>query len=107
MPFDDTIFFKQNVDLMTFFGELTDEQLRMLTAVIERDTYSAGRTVLFQGEMTHNFYVIKRGKVLVSTKHPKESDKVVLAELKAGDFFGEISLLESTAATATIKVVED
>jgi CRP-like cAMP-binding protein len=32
---------------------------------------------------------------------------VELAELKAGEFFGEVSLLESTSATATIKAVED
>jgi CRP/FNR family transcriptional regulator, cyclic AMP receptor protein len=107
MPFDDTIFFKQNAELIQFFGDLTDDQLRELTAVIERDTYDSGRTVLFQGEMTHNFYIVKRGRVTVTARDPKQKDKIILAELKAGDFFGEISLLEATTATATIKVVED
>lgn len=104
MPFDDTLFLKTNVDVLSFF---TDQQLRKITSDIEHKNYKKGGTVMFQGEVTNNFYVIKRGKVMVLAKSAKDKDKVQLAELKAGDFFGEMSLLESTAATATIKAVED
>jgi CRP-like cAMP-binding protein len=102
VPFDDTMFLKQNVDVLAFF---TDDQLRRVTAVIDRKTFKAGQTVIFQGEVSNNFFVIKRGRVQVAARSGKE--KMALAELKAGDFFGEISLLESTTATATIKALED
>jgi ATP-binding cassette, subfamily B, bacterial len=101
MPFDDTVFLKKNVDILSFF---TDEQLRRVTAVIDRKIYDAGQMVIFQGEIGHNFYVIKRGKVQVTARSGK--DKVELAELKAGDFFGEISLLEEKPVSATVKVSE-
>lgn len=101
MPFDDTVFLKKNVDVLSFF---TDEQLRKVTAMVDRKIYNAGQTVMFQGEIGQNFYVIKRGKVQVTAKSGK--DKVELAELKAGDFFGEMSLLEEAAASATVKVVD-
>jgi CRP-like cAMP-binding protein len=104
MPFDDTMFLRKNVDILSFF---TDEQLRKVTAVIERDTYKKGQTVVFQGEMTNNFYILKRGKAVVEVRNPKDKSKSNVAELKPGDFFGEVSLLESTAATATIKATED
>ncbi len=104
MPFDDTIFIRKNVDVLSFF---TDEQLRKVAAVIERDNYRKGQTILFQGEVGQAFHIIKKGRVSVMAKPAKDRDPVLLAELKAGDFFGEMSLLEPTAATATIKALED
>ena len=102
MPFDDTVFLKRSVDVLSFF---TEEQLRRVAAVLDRKTYNTGQTVVFQGEISHNFHVIKKGKVMVAAKSGK--DKVELAELRAGDFFGEMSLLDSTAATATIRAAVD
>lgn len=102
MPFDDTLFLKANVDVLSFF---TDEQLRKVTAVLDRKTYNKGQTVIFQGEVSQNFYVVRKGKVMVAAKVGK--DKAELAELKAGDFFGEMSLMDATAVTATIKAMDD
>jgi CRP-like cAMP-binding protein len=101
VPFDDTVFLKKNVDVLSFF---TDEQLRKITSVIDRKVYNAGQTVVFQGEIGQNFYVIKRGKAQVTARSGK--DKVELAELKGGDFFGEMSLLEEVPVSATVKVVD-
>lgn len=102
MPFDDTLFLKTNVEVLSFFS---DEQLRKVTAVLDRKTYNKGQTVIFQGEISQNFYVIRKGKVIVAAKVGK--DRAELAELKPGDFFGEMSMLDATAVSATIKVSED
>lgn len=104
MPFDDTIFLKKNVDVLSFFSE---EQLRLITAQVDRKTYKNGQTVVMQGEIANCFYIIKKGKVAVQVKQGQGKEKVKLAELKSGDFFGEVSLLENTAAIATIKAIED
>ncbi len=104
MPFDDTIFIKKNVDVLSFFS---DELLRKVTSVIERNTYKKGQTILFQGEVGQAFYIVKKGQVAVTAKPAKDKEPALLAELKAGDFFGEMSLLEPTAATATIKASLD
>jgi CRP-like cAMP-binding protein len=101
VPFDDTIFLRQNVDILSFF---TDDQIRQVTAVIERNIYDVGKTIVFQGEIGQNFYIIKRGKVQVTARSGK--DRAELAELKAGDFFGEISLLDEVPVSATVKVAE-
>ena len=102
MPFDDTMFIKRNVDVLSFF---TDDQIRTITQDIDRQVYKKGQTVVFQGEINTNFHIIKRGRVEVIAKGGGE--KVKLAELGAGDFFGEMSLLDSGTANATIRSLED
>lgn len=102
MPFDDTMFIKRHVNVLSFF---TEDQLRRVTAEIERQICSKGQTVIFQGEISHNFHIIKRGRVQVFSKTGGE--KTLLAELGPGDFFGEMSLLDSTTSSATIKASED
>ncbi|HMX42823.1 MAG TPA: cyclic nucleotide-binding domain-containing protein, partial [Elusimicrobiota bacterium] len=82
-----------------------DDQLRRVTAEIDRQTYNKGQTVVFQGEISHNFHIIKRGKMQVFSK--SGSDRALVAELGPGDFFGEMSLLDSTTASATIRAAED
>lgn len=104
MPFDDTIFLKKKVDVLSFF---TDEQLRHVTSVIERNSYKKGQTLVFQGEVTNNFFVIKKGRVSVSHRNPKDKEQAMSTELKAGDFFGEVSLLENLTSNATVKAAED
>ena len=99
-PFDDTMFLKQSVDVLSFFNE---EQLRRITPDIERNTYAAGQTVLVRGEVSSAFYIVKKGKASAAYKTKAGP---VTRELKAGDFFGEISLLEDMPSDASIKAVE-
>lgn len=104
MPFEDTMFLKSSVDVLSFFNV---EQLRRVTPDIEHKTYSKGDTIIFKGEISDSFFIVKKGGVAVNLKpKPGTSDPVVVA-LAAGDFFGEMSLLEDTAATALVKASED
>ncbi|HYQ16900.1 MAG TPA: DUF1003 domain-containing protein, partial [Polyangiaceae bacterium] len=58
------------------------------------------------GEQGNDFYIVKHGKCLVSC--PDESGKeVVLSTLGPGHFFGEISLLDGGARTASAVVTQD
>lgn len=102
MPFDDTIFLKSKVDILSFFNA---EQLRKVTPDIERTFYSAGETIVLRGEFTSGFYIVKKGKV---TATYKAKDGVThRQDLPAGGFFGVMSLLENASADATIKSVEE
>lgn len=97
MPFDDTMFLKQSVEVLSFFNE---EQLRKVTPDIERASYKAGQTVIVRGEVTSAFYIVKKGRACAAYK-----GKTV--ELKAGDFFGVLSLLGDMPNDASIKALED
>ena len=102
MPNEDTLFLKTKVDILSFIEEA---QLRLITPDIEHATYAKGQPILMKGEVTNNFYIIKKGKVTVVLK-PKKGETTQL-ELSVGEFFGEISMLESTAVTASVKSSED
>ena len=104
MPFDDTLFLKSSVDVLSFFDV---EQLRRVTPDIEHKSYAKGETIIFKGEITDAFYIVKKGAVSVLLKaKPGQSEPTVVA-LAAGDFFGEMSLLEDTAATASVKAADE
>lgn len=101
-PFDDTMFLKQSVEVLSFFNE---EQLRRVTPDIEHLSHNKGQTVLLRGEVSSAFYIIKKG--LVSATYKSKEGVLATRELKAGDFFGEISLLEDMPSDAAIRALED
>ena len=98
MPHDDTMFIKSNVDVLAF---MEPEQLRKITPDIEHTTYHKGEPVLFKGEITEGFYIVKKG----SAQAVRKAGDVV--DLKAGDFFGEVSLIGEIGSVETIKSLED
>jgi CRP-like cAMP-binding protein len=102
MPNDDTVFLNSNVDVLSFFDP---EELRKVTPDIEHSTYTKGDNIIFKGQITDGFYIIKQGKVLVKLKNKR--GKNVEVPLETGDFFGEISVLEDTTATASVHCAED
>lgn len=100
MPFEDTVFLK-NMDVLSFFNE---EQLRRITPDLERKTYAKGQTLLLRGEISTGLSVLKKGSAVAFYKTPKGP---VERPLKAGDFFGEITLLADAPSDAAIKAAED
>lgn len=100
-PNDDTGFLKTSVEVLSFFDE---NEIRRITPDIERNVYRAGQALLVKGEVTAGFYIIKKGRAVVTYKTKAVVSK---RELKAGDFFGEITLLEDMPSDATIIAAED
>ncbi len=64
-------------------------------------SYGDGDVIFTEGEDGRDMYVVKSGEVIVS-KASSRGD-VVLATLRKGDFFGEMSLLESLPRSATAR----
>lgn len=95
------MFLKGQVDVLSYFDE---NQLRKITPDIERKTYMNGQKIVLRGMITRDFYIIKKGK---ATATAKLGDTPQTIELKPGDFFGELSLIESAASDVTIVASED
>lgn len=102
MPFDDTLFIKKNVNILSFFS---DDKIRQITSELTHQTFKKDQTVVFQGEINHNFFILKSGSAQVFAK--SGAGKACLGDLKAGDFFGEISLLDATTCDVTIRSSAD
>jgi CRP-like cAMP-binding protein len=67
--------------------------------------FSAGDVVFRQGDAAGDMYLIRRGRVAVSLLDDGVATN--LATLKAGDFFGEMSLFDGKPRSATVTALED
>ena len=67
--------------------------------VVER--YADGEIIVHEGDTGREMYVIRKGQVEVTKS--LGGSHVVLATLERGNFFGEMSLLESLPRSATVR----
>ena len=78
------------------FSGLSRHELEQLAGWTFELEVPEGEELLKEGKLAHEFFVIEDGAVEV------RQDGERIAELGAGDFFGEIALLEGGTRTATV-----
>lgn len=83
-----------------FFQNVPEAELKNVLFSLQKGNVPANNKILFQGEISNRLYIIRKGGVVITTKN--KGEKIQLAELKAGAYFGEISLLRPMSATATV-----
>lgn len=88
-----------------FDGFTKEEALRFL-ANSERIMIKPRQYVIREGEQGRNMYIILSGEVEVLKTVPDLVEKV-LARLKPGDTFGEMSLLDSAERSASVRCATD
>lgn len=66
-------------------------------------SYEDGEIIIREGDYNREMYIIQEGQVVI-TKHVGDKD-VMLATMNKGDFFGEMSLLESEPRSATVRSI--
>jgi putative ABC transport system ATP-binding protein len=87
------------------FASLTPEALSDVAAGILEESHPAGSIIFHQGEEGTRFYMIWKGTVDVLVR--EDGAEKLLATLKAGDYFGQTSLLTGKKRTATARARED
>ena len=78
------------------FMNCTERELEFISSRTDEVTLPADRTLIKQGAPGEAFYIILDGEAEVDV------DGKPRRILKAGDFFGEISMLDRGAGTATV-----
>lgn len=68
-------------------------------------TYQQGQIIFKQHELSKEVYIIQKG--IVSISKQCADNITVMAQLKRGDFFGEMSLLENEPRYATARAETD
>ncbi|MDD5688584.1 MAG: cyclic nucleotide-binding domain-containing protein [Elusimicrobia bacterium] len=87
-----------------FLSQLSEQERNSLIYSTKKIHVVKGKTILFQGEFSNRLFLIKSGKIAVFVV--KEGKKTKVAELGEKNYFGEISLVNPVAASATI-IAED
>ncbi len=88
------------------FRSVQPEHLAQLAQRTQPRSFAAGTVILREEETDLNLFVIRRGAVTV-TRTDSDGAAVSLATLGAGDFFGEMGLLDGGPRSATVTALED
>ncbi|MCA1592928.1 MAG: DUF1003 domain-containing protein [Acidobacteria bacterium] len=83
-----------------FFKLLGEEDRNALAEVVDLVKLNEGETLFRTGDLGESLFLIRAGEVELFVKDTA-GQKIVLTVSKAGDFFGEIALLDSGPRSAT------
>jgi CRP/FNR family transcriptional regulator, cyclic AMP receptor protein len=101
MPIDASI-----LNEIEHLRDLSDSEKAALAEKLDLRGYVPGQSVFSYGEPGHAMYIIRSGEVEIFVKND-QGEKVVLETSKAGDIFGEVSLLDGGARTAWVTAISD
>jgi CRP/FNR family cyclic AMP-dependent transcriptional regulator len=88
------------------FSELSDGDISSLAKLSSRRRYPKDTVVFFENEEGDSFFMILEGRIKV-TILGDDGREVILSMLGAGDFFGEMALLDNEPRSATAIAVEE
>ena len=91
------------------FDTFTETQLEFVASLCETNTYQIGDILIKENDQTTELYIIARGGVevmmnpTVVSDDVQEDEMVVLTELRQGQVFGEVALVDKGMRSATIR----
>jgi CRP-like cAMP-binding protein len=89
------------------FSKLPMANIQQLFVLLEPVEYKKGDTVIKQGDTGDNYYIIQEGRCEVTRAPSPGAKPIKLAELRAGDSFGEEALLTNAKRNASITMLTD
>lgn len=89
------------------FSNLSPDQVQSIGAHAALRVYEKGEVIIRQGDPADSFFIIVAGQVRVYVTDTNDSDKeVILTTLSAGEFFGEMSMLNHEPRNASVAALE-
>lgn len=93
----------QSLARVPLFKRLEPHELEHLAEEVDQVNYQAGQTIFHEHDRGDALYIVEEGNVRIWVMD-EDVNEVTLAELKPGDFFGELAVLDrgerSSSATA-------
>lgn len=86
-------------------ADLTEEDLERLYGMAKTISIPSGELVLQEGDPGDSLYVVLDGELEVTKRHGRQ--EVLLATYKAGQFFGEMALLEQAPRSASVRTLSE
>ncbi len=92
--------------VIPLFSDLKKEELSRVMEKIHARWLAKGEPICKEGEPGDSIFIISHGSVAVS-RQQLQKGKVVLNELKEGDFFGEFGFFSNSRRQATVETLMD
>ncbi len=92
--------------LVPLFASLNDDELDVIVRLSSKVKYPKNKIFFIVIDERSELYIILKGSIKVS-KISEGGEEMILAILKEGDFFGDMSLLDGKPRSATVTSNED
>lgn len=102
-PSPETLAFLREVRL---FAAFADADLLAVAELLRTRTLRRRQVLFREGDRGDEMFIVRRGTMLVSKEITGKVEQV-LVRVEAGDFFGEMSLLDGEPRSATVKAETD
>lgn len=89
------------------FKAFTDHELGQLISLGSGTAFEAHANIVIEGELSWGLYVILDGVVGIFKTNKLGGDFYDVGQLRAGSFFGEMSLIDDNPRSATVRAVTD
>lgn len=87
------------VEKIPLFAGLSKREVSQIAGLVNEVEAPAGTRLATIGEAGHELFIIVEGEALVTTQPGRTTS------LRAGDFFGEMSLLDGEPRSATVEAI--
>src|ERR1700730_4095289 len=96
----------ESLSRVSLFKRLVPDELETLAAEVDQVNFKAGETIFNQSDKGDALYVVDSGSVRLWVRE-EDVKPVTLAELKPGDFFGELAVLDRGARSTNATAITD
>lgn len=93
----------RNVEL---FSDLKEREIKSLAEFCVKRLFEKGQPLVKQGDSGLGLYILVSGKVKI-VKKTSTGEELEIAVLGPGDFFGEMTVLDSSPRSANVIALED
>ena len=91
---------------LPLFESLNPEERRMLADAVDHKHIPVGQAIFKAGDHGQALFIVVSGSIELSVTD-RAGQKIVLAECRAGDVFGELAMLDAGPRTATAVALEE
>ena len=88
------------------FSTLNNDQVQQIAQFCVTKRYTKDQLILVEEEIGKILFIIYKGRVKV-TRTSEDGREVILSILESGDFFGEMSILDGKARSASVTALEN
>lgn len=96
----------EQLKAFSIFQKVTDKELSSIKDDFTLESYPANVTVIEEGEKSSNLYLVVSGMLNILKWDENNSAQVSLGKLNQGDIFGEMSFLDQSERSSTIKTLK-
>jgi CRP/FNR family transcriptional regulator, cyclic AMP receptor protein len=96
----------RHLALVPLFRRLDERELAELAEEVNQVSFKSGEAIFHENDQGDSLYVIESGAVRI-WMHDDDVQQITLSELKPGDFFGELSVLDEGERSANATAMTD